>query len=76
MEIEDFSFDHDHLMGDSATHPMAPLATRLEALLLLVGRRPLRVVAPTQMRRQRPTRARPTEESRMIFSLHVDWDVV
>jgi len=32
MEIEDFSFDQDHPMGDSATHPMAPLATRLGAL--------------------------------------------
>jgi len=34
MEIEDFSFDLDH--------PMESLATRLGALLLLVGRSPLR----------------------------------
>jgi len=42
MEIEDFSFDHDHPMGDGATHPMEPLATRLGALLLLVDMSPLR----------------------------------
>jgi len=42
MEIEDFSFHHHHPMGDSATHPMEPLTTRLAALLLLVDRSPLR----------------------------------
>jgi len=31
MEVEDFSFDQDHPMGDSATHPIEPLATPPDA---------------------------------------------
>jgi len=42
MEIKGFSFDQDHPMGDSTRHPIEPLATRLGALFLLVGRSPLR----------------------------------
>jgi len=59
MEIEDFSFDHSHPMGDSATHPIEPLATRLGRCFSLWARA-YGIVAPTQTRRQRPTRARPT----------------
>ena len=38
MNIDFFGFDGVHLLGDSATHPMEPLATRLGSLLLLAGR--------------------------------------
>ena len=38
MSIYFFSFDVAHPLGDSATHPIEPLATRLGALLLLAGR--------------------------------------
>ncbi|MBK9440638.1 MAG: hypothetical protein IPN53_04675 [Comamonadaceae bacterium] len=42
MNIDFFSFDVVHPLGDSATHPIEPLATRLGSLLLLAGRSPLR----------------------------------
>jgi len=42
MSIYFFSFDVAHPLGDSATHPIEPLATRLGALLLLAGRSPRR----------------------------------
>ena len=39
----DFSrFDHVHLIGDSAMHPIAPRLTRQASLLRLVGRSPPR----------------------------------
>jgi len=40
--IQKMGFDAVHLMGESATHPIAPLATRLGALHLLAGFGPLR----------------------------------
>jgi len=40
MEIEDFSFYHDHPMGDSATHPIEPLATRLGGVASPCGQEP------------------------------------
>ena len=42
MNIDYFRFDGIHLLGDSATHPIEPLATRLGALLLLAGSSPRR----------------------------------
>ena len=42
MSIYFFSFGEVHPLGDSATHPIEPLATRLGALLLLAGRSPQR----------------------------------
>jgi len=56
MNIEYFSLSQIHLLAESATPPIEPLATRLGSLGLLAGSSPLR--------RQQPTRARPTEESR------------
>jgi len=37
MNIDYFSFDTVHLLGDSATHPIEPLATRPGSLLRLAG---------------------------------------
>jgi len=45
MSIYFFSFDGVRPLGDSATHPIEPPATRLGALLLLAGRSPLRRLA-------------------------------
>ncbi len=42
MNFDFFSFDGIHLLGDSATHPIEPLATRLGRKLLLAGSSPLR----------------------------------
>ncbi len=42
MSIYFFSFDEVHPLGDSATHPIEPLATRLGRKLLLAGRIPQR----------------------------------
>ena len=42
MDIDFFRFDHVHVMGNSAMHPIAPRLTRHAALLRLVGRSPLR----------------------------------
>ena len=42
MHIGIFAFDHIHLMGESAMHPIAPRLTRHAALLRLVGRSPQR----------------------------------
>ena len=63
MNIKYFSLSQIHLLGASATHPLEPLATRLGSLVLLAGSSPLRRHV-NQPRRQQPTRARPTEESR------------
>ena len=45
MHIDFSRFDHVHLIGDSAMHPIAPRLTRQAALLRLVGRSPLRCLA-------------------------------
>ena len=45
MRINIFHFDHIHLIGDSAMHPIAPRLTRQAALLRLVGTSPLRCLA-------------------------------
>ena len=37
MYIDICCFDGDHLLGESATHPIELLATRLGVLLLLEG---------------------------------------
>jgi len=42
MAIDYSGFDQDHPVGDSATHTIEPLTTRLGALLLLAGRSPPR----------------------------------
>ncbi len=42
MNIYFFSFDEVHSLGDSATHPIEPLAVRLGALFLLAGSSPRR----------------------------------
>ena len=42
MHIDFFRFDHVHLMGDSAMHPIGSRLTRHAALLRLVGRSLLR----------------------------------
>jgi len=41
-EIEFFTFDHVHLLGESATHPMALRLPRHSALFRLAGSSPLR----------------------------------
>ena len=66
MNIDICYFDGVHLLGESATHPIELLATCLGVLLPLEGRN---VVAPTQTRRQQPTRARSTEDSRIMLSV-------
>jgi len=38
MDIDYFSLSQVHLLGESATHPIEPLATRLGSLLLLAGK--------------------------------------
>jgi len=38
MDIDIFSFDECHLLGENATHPIELLATRPGVLLLLEGR--------------------------------------
>ncbi|OIP16329.1 MAG: hypothetical protein COZ09_11500 [Comamonadaceae bacterium CG_4_10_14_3_um_filter_60_42] len=43
--IRKSDFDDIHLLGESATHPIALLTTRLGSLLLLAGRSPLRRLA-------------------------------
>ena len=40
MHIDFSRFDHVHLMGESAMHPIAPRLTRHAALLRLVGKEP------------------------------------
>ena len=45
MCIDFFRFDHVHLIGDSAMHPIAPCLTRHAVLLRLVGASPLRCLA-------------------------------
>ncbi|MCF8211936.1 MAG: hypothetical protein K9K38_21400 [Rhodoferax sp.] len=40
--IDYFCFDAIHPLGESATHPIEPLATPLGSLLLLAGSSPLR----------------------------------
>ena len=45
MYIDFSRFDHVHLIGDSAMHPIAPRLTRHPALLRLVDRSPLRCLA-------------------------------
>ncbi|PJC21034.1 MAG: hypothetical protein CO065_04225 [Comamonadaceae bacterium CG_4_9_14_0_8_um_filter_57_21] len=42
MNIEYFSLSQIHLLGQSATHLIEPLATRLGSLRLLAGSSPLR----------------------------------
>ena len=42
MHIDISRFDHVHMTGDSAMHPIAPRLTRHAALLRLVGTSPLR----------------------------------
>jgi hypothetical protein len=37
MNVDIFYFDGFHLLGESATHPIELLATRLGVLLLLAG---------------------------------------
>ena len=37
MDIDICDFDGEHLLGESATHPIEQLATRLGVLLLLEG---------------------------------------
>ena len=59
MEIDLPTFDHLHLLGESATHPSEPCYGTLAALLRLV-------VAPCQRTASQPTRTRPTAVSRII----------
>ena len=42
MNTEFFAFDHVHLLGESATRPMARLLVRLPLSRLLAGPGPLR----------------------------------
>jgi len=65
MYIDICCFDGDHLLGESATHPIELLATRLGCCFSSKAVA-FRVVAPTHTRRQQPTRARSTEESRLM----------
>ncbi len=65
MYIEDCDFDHAHPLGEPAMYPIARLASRLAALLLLAGS-DHGIVAPCQTTRQTHTRACSTEDSRLI----------
>jgi len=38
MDIDFSGYDHPHLLGKSATHPIRPPSGALAALLLLAGR--------------------------------------
>ena len=42
MDIDFPLFDNDHLLGESATHPIEPRCGTLAALLRLAGRSPQR----------------------------------
>jgi len=42
MNIDFLSFYQVHFLGENATRPIEPLATRLGSLLLLAGRSPPR----------------------------------
>jgi len=61
MNINFFGVDPLHLMGDSATHPIELLATRLGSLLLLAGSIPLR---------RHPCRAQPSQRLGLFVPFH------
>ena len=65
MDVDIFYFDGVYFLGVSVMHPIELLATCPGVLILLEGI----VVAPTQTRRQQPTRAHSTEESRSLSDL-------